>query len=91
MAAGLPPTVRAQPDDRVVQYMRARLRQHTQDSYAGVEMSKFPEDLRVYEHLLWMSAADVVIELGVQFGARPCGFATDYMGSAGTARRRPRR
>jgi cephalosporin hydroxylase len=31
-------------------------------------MSKFPEDLRVYEHLLWSSRADVVIELGVQFG-----------------------
>ncbi len=48
--------------------MRSRLRQHTLDSYAGVSMSKFPEDLRVYEHLLWESAADVVIELGVQFG-----------------------
>jgi cephalosporin hydroxylase len=48
--------------------MRSRLWQHTQDSYAGVPIAKFPEDLRVYEHLLWMSAADVVIELGVLFG-----------------------
>jgi cephalosporin hydroxylase len=31
-------------------------------------MSKFPEDLRVYEHLLWSSCADVVLELGVQYG-----------------------
>jgi len=31
-------------------------------------MSKFPEDLRVYEHLLWASRADVVVELGTQFG-----------------------
>jgi cephalosporin hydroxylase len=27
-------------------------------------LSKFPEDLRVYEHLLWMSRANVVIEIG---------------------------
>ncbi len=31
-------------------------------------MSKFPEDLRVYEHLLWASRADIVVELGAQFG-----------------------
>jgi cephalosporin hydroxylase len=60
--------VRTRLDDSVLEYMRSRLRQHTQDSYAGVPMSKFPEDLRVYEHLIWASAADVVIELGVQFG-----------------------
>lgn len=50
------------------QYTRARLRQHTHDSYAGVPISKFPEDLRVYEHLLWLARADVVIELGAQYG-----------------------
>jgi cephalosporin hydroxylase len=31
-------------------------------------MSKFPEDLRTYEHLLWISRANVVVEIGVQFG-----------------------
>lgn len=31
-------------------------------------MSKFPEDLRVYEHLIWSMRPDVVIELGAQFG-----------------------
>ena len=60
--------MRTRPAESVLEYTRSRLRQHTQDSYAGVTISKFPEDLRVYEHLLWMSAADVVIELGVQFG-----------------------
>ncbi len=49
-------------------YLRERLRQHTLDSYAGVRISKFPEDLRVYEHLLWLARPTVVIELGVQFG-----------------------
>jgi cephalosporin hydroxylase len=65
---GLPPTVRADAADSVESYVRSRLRQHTSDSYAGIPMSKFPEDLRVYEHLLWASRADVVLELGVQFG-----------------------
>ena len=68
MQGGPPPTVRTRLDESLLEYTRSRLRQHTHDSYAGVTISKFPEDLRVYEHLLWMSAADVVIELGVQFG-----------------------
>src|SRR4051812_10601428 len=49
-------------------YWRARIGQHTQDSYAGVPMIKFPEDLRVYEHLLWESRCDVVIEIGCRYG-----------------------
>ncbi len=68
MQHALPPTVETDLDQTVEAYVRSRLRQHTQDSYAGVPLSKFPEDLRVYEHLLWASRADVVIELGVQFG-----------------------
>jgi cephalosporin hydroxylase len=43
--------------------------QHTKDSYLGIPLSKFPEDLRVYEHLMWESKAQVVIEIGVQHGA----------------------
>ena len=31
-------------------------------------MSKFPEDLRAYEHLIWTTRAEVVIELGAQWG-----------------------
>jgi cephalosporin hydroxylase len=49
-------------------YVRDRLRQHLRDAYAGVPMAKFPEDLRVYEHLLWLCAPDAVIELGAQSG-----------------------
>lgn len=55
--------------DSLRSYWQARARQHTQDSYAGVRLSKFPEDLRVYEHLLWLDAPDAVIEIGTQFGA----------------------
>jgi len=49
-------------------YWRARAEQHVHDSYAGVPLSKFPEDLRVYEHLLWLDAPDTIIELGTQWG-----------------------
>lgn len=50
------------------EYWRARAEQHTADNYAGVPMSKFPEDLRVYEHLLWLDAPDTVVELGTHWG-----------------------
>jgi cephalosporin hydroxylase len=66
---GRPP--RAVAVDRagsVRDYWRQRIGQHTQDSYAGVPMIKFPEDLRVYEHLLWESRSDVVIEIGCRYG-----------------------
>jgi cephalosporin hydroxylase len=65
---GLPPLVSADLSMDLRSYWLARAAQHTSDSYAGVRMSKFPEDLRVYEHLLWSSRADVVVELGAQFG-----------------------
>jgi cephalosporin hydroxylase len=47
----------------------ARARQHTTDTYAGIPLAKFPEDLRTYEHLLWRMRANVVIELGTWSGA----------------------
>jgi cephalosporin hydroxylase len=65
----LPPAISLAPDETVTEYRRDRLRQHTFDSYVGISLSKFPEDLRAYEHLLWFSDATMVIELGVQFGA----------------------
>lgn len=67
--AGIPPAVTRELDEPVRELWRARLRQHTDDVYAGIGISKFPEDLRVYEHLLWLSAPDAVIEIGAQFGA----------------------
>lgn len=38
------------------------------DSYAGLWLGKFPEDLRTYEHLLWECRPSVVIELGTGEG-----------------------
>ena len=46
----------------------ARGEQSQRDSYAGVRLVKFPEDLRVYEHLIWNSSTSCVIELGTQEG-----------------------
>ena len=40
-----------------------------EDNYAGVLMRKLPEDLRVYEHLLWDDRANVVVEIGTLCGA----------------------
>lgn len=67
--ARLPPTVRASLNGDLRAYWLDRVAQHTQDSYAGVPLSKFPEDLRTYEHLLWISRPDTVIELGTHCGA----------------------
>jgi cephalosporin hydroxylase len=66
---GLPPRVVVDLEhDDLRSYWLARLRQHTDDSYAGVPLAKFPEDLRAYEHLLWASAPDTVIEIGTHHG-----------------------
>jgi len=64
----LPTPVSLPLDATVRDLWLARTRQHFEDSYAGVRMLQFPEDLRVFEHLLWLSRPNVVIEIGVQFG-----------------------
>jgi len=65
----LPPPVHLALDEPVTrEYWAARIRQHREDTYAGVSMLKFPEDLRVYEHLLWETAPSAVIEVGVKDG-----------------------
>ena len=66
----LPPPVSGVLDRSLRTYWLERVAQHTRDSYAGLPISKFPEDLRVYEHLLWESRADAVVELGSQHGAQ---------------------
>ena len=65
----VPRAVSVGPDTPLRDYWAARAHQHTQDRYLGIKMSKFPEDLRVYEHLMWVAAPDTIIELGAQSGA----------------------
>jgi cephalosporin hydroxylase len=64
----LPRAVSVSPEMAIRDYWRVRAHQHTNDRYLGIKMSKFPEDLRVYEHLMWVAAPDVLIELGAQSG-----------------------
>jgi cephalosporin hydroxylase len=56
-------------DARVRELWMERVALHFHDGYAGIPMTKFPEDLRLYEHLLWESSPSVVIEVGVHHGA----------------------
>jgi cephalosporin hydroxylase len=51
-------------DEPVRDLWRTHLAQAVFESYAGVTMAKLPEDLRVYERLLWDRRVDVVVELG---------------------------
>lgn len=44
----LPPRVAVDFSAPVSELWTKRAEQHTGDSYAGVRLSKFPEDLRVY-------------------------------------------
>lgn len=66
--AGPPPAVPREPDEPLSTYWRARVEQHLDDSWAGVPLLKMPEDLRTYQHLLWESRADTVIEVGAKWG-----------------------
>jgi cephalosporin hydroxylase len=50
------------------EYWLDRARIHLADTYAGIPMNKFPEDLRVYEQLLWENKPNVVIEIGCYEG-----------------------
>jgi cephalosporin hydroxylase len=65
----VPRAISVGPETRLRDYWAARAHQHTTDRYLGIKMSKFPEDLRVYEHLMWVAAPDVIVELGAQSGA----------------------
>lgn len=67
--SALPPQITVNLAQDVRSYWLGRVLQHTNDYYAGVQFSKFPEDLRIYEHLLWADRPDTVIEVGTQYGA----------------------
>jgi cephalosporin hydroxylase len=60
--------VEEQLDTSLQDYYLERIRLHLHDSYVGVRMIKFPEDLRTYEQLLWEERVDVVVEIGLRYG-----------------------
>lgn len=55
-------------DESLAALWRSRVELHRRETYAGVGMSKFPEDLRTYERILWERAPRVVVEIGVEHG-----------------------
>ena len=65
---GMPPTVTIDLGEPLQKYWLERAQQALVDSYAGIHMMKFPEDLRTYEHLLWLDRPNVVIEIGTHLG-----------------------
>ncbi len=68
VSSTLPPAVVSRHRDSVRQLWMSRVHQSVQDFYAGAPLSKFPEDLRVYEHLIWESNPSAVIEIGSYHG-----------------------
>ena len=66
--ASLPPPVTADLQAPTLELLRQRAGQVMFDTYAGLPMLKFPEDLRVYEHIMWEQRVEVVLELGAQAG-----------------------
>jgi cephalosporin hydroxylase len=55
-------------DGELATLWQSRIQFRHRDSYAGIPISKFPEDLRTYEHLLWEQQPQVIIEVGVREG-----------------------
>jgi cephalosporin hydroxylase len=68
VALDLMPLLAEGRDVPLVSLWRSRIEQHSRDVYAGVPMSKFPEDLLTYEHVLWNRRPQVVVEIGVHHG-----------------------
>ncbi len=64
----LPPAVELDLHEPVVELFKHRMTLCTWDVYAGIPLMKFPEDLRVYEHIMWLESVEVVLELGTQHG-----------------------
>jgi cephalosporin hydroxylase len=50
------------------EYYLDRIRIHMDETYVGLRMRKFPEDLLVYERILWEQSIGVVLELGTGHG-----------------------
>ncbi len=49
-------------------YYLERIRVHMDETYVGIRMRKFPEDLLMYERVLWEQSIETVVELGTGHG-----------------------
>lgn len=75
----LPVAIPFDPAGAARDYWLARLDQQYAERYAGVPMPKLAEDLRIYEHLLWLTAPSVVIEVGTLYGGSALWFRDRLM------------
>jgi cephalosporin hydroxylase len=82
----LPDPIEADLDAPALDLWRAKGVQVLTDTYAGIPMMKFPEDLRVYEHILWSRRIDTVIELGTHSGGSALWFRDRMRTFAGYGR-----
>jgi len=55
-------------NETVRSYWVKRVWNHMADTYCGISMMKFPEDLRSYEHLIWETQPEVIVEIGCRSG-----------------------
>lgn len=56
-------------------YLYGRQQQSLYDHYKGVTLAKTPEDLRVYQHVIWQTKPDTIVELGTYHGGSAMWFA----------------
>lgn len=81
-----PPAVKADLTAPARELARQRAAQVMFETYAGLPLLKFPEDLRVYEHIMWAQRVEVVLELGVQGGGSALWFRDRLRALAGYGR-----
>jgi cephalosporin hydroxylase len=84
--APLPRAIERDLSEPLADYWRRRIDQHHDESWAGVPMAKLAEDLRVYQHLLWESRADTVVEAGTKWGGSLLWFRDQLRTFAGYGR-----
>ncbi|MFF4034548.1 CmcI family methyltransferase [Streptomyces sviceus] len=82
----LPARVVADYEASLASYWHDRCEQHLRDWYMGVIINKYPEDLRVYEHLLWHARPNVVVEIGCSSGGSTLWFRDRLKTLAGYGR-----
>ena len=58
----LPPRVVAHLDMSMTDYWADRLTQTMTDTYRDRRIAKLPEDLRVYQHIIWETQPEFFIE-----------------------------
>jgi cephalosporin hydroxylase len=59
----------------VAKLWRERIAVHEHDSYRGVPIHKFPEDLWIYEKLIWERRPHVLVEVGIERGGSTLWFS----------------